>query len=92
MVPPAVSHSGEEGDKPAGPSKARHLALPRESWEVLFPIHFLDYKKVRLVKSSLASPFSWGAFCPNGSIHRLAIVTEWMSVDEGEDPGLMLMF
>ncbi|ORX36393.1 glycoside hydrolase superfamily [Kockovaella imperatae] len=29
----------------AGPSIQRHPALPRESWEVLFPIHFVNYKK-----------------------------------------------
>jgi hypothetical protein len=37
----------EEEDGPsgvAGPS--RHPALPKESWQTVFPLHFVAYKKV----------------------------------------------
>ena len=53
-LPPGPSSPGHDtlvndpNDAPSAASSSRHPALPKDSWEVLFPLHFLGYRKVRL--------------------------------------------
>ncbi|WVF66849.1 hypothetical protein IAT40_001591 [Kwoniella sp. CBS 6097] len=77
--PTKTTGNSAGGGAGAGPS--RHPALPKESWEVLFPTHFRGYKKNVLSRlpptSHLAYPADYPPL-PNAS-HR----SEWYAFVNG---------